>query len=496
MFEAERQRILDSCTRWIPNDGQLGYIETWSYGDSHATASSHFRKGSLRDSQMNDWLQQKGEFAIPHTHDLDDATGSIRLLLCERLGWRPPGFSMSRRSFLSMEALFDLPPEALPVMTKDAGGEYSSFKYDEKGVLASMSVTVKLPQMFQLGNLGLTLTHSFKTRITLAFMYGWHVFADQNQVTGDPVFPHVHNMQETIRSSALLWTHPLLIPVVLLQEHVCRADMMLESLEPRVRWIEQDLGVTKAARLVTSTTGISPEVKELMTDEEGRMEVMTRLNTAATDVINTSKVLKWDRRYCKFLRQACEGIRSSEVHSPVDVEKGLEGFLSYLEGQVGSAADFGESMRLRLDIQLNVLYNFISHAGNELNSKIAAAAGLDSAAVKTLAFVTAVFLPPQFVAAMFSMTMFNWQTSTSNGSPEEAAGESAVTPSFWIYWAVTIPLTLFIMVGWWVWWQYQRQYYARGFPGTKQDGDTRTSQTPILSLGLKGPFVRRKKSSP
>ena len=44
------------------------------------------------------------------------------------------------------------------------------------------------------------------------------------------------------------------------------------------------------------------------------------------------------------------------------------------------------------------LYNFVAQAESSLSSRIAAAAGLDSSAMKTLAFVTTVFLPPTFVA--------------------------------------------------------------------------------------------------
>jgi Mg2+ and Co2+ transporter CorA len=48
------------------------------------------------------------------------------------------------------------------------------------------------------------------------------------------------------------------------------------------------------------------------------------------------------------------------------------------------------------------LYNFVAQADSGLNSRVAAAAGLDSAAMKTLAFVTTVFLPPTFVAVSIS----------------------------------------------------------------------------------------------
>lgn len=44
------------------------------------------------------------------------------------------------------------------------------------------------------------------------------------------------------------------------------------------------------------------------------------------------------------------------------------------------------------------LYNFVAQSDNSLNAKIATQTGLDGAAMKTLAFVTMLFLPPTFVA--------------------------------------------------------------------------------------------------
>ena len=72
---------------------------------------------------------------------------------------------------------------------------------------------------------------------------------------------------------------------------------------------------------------------------------------------------------------------------------------------------------------------------------IALASKHDSTSMKTLAAVTVVFLPGTFVASLFSMSMFDWQ----------ANAESVLTSRFWIYWAVTIPLTLATICAWYLW---------------------------------------------
>jgi hypothetical protein len=54
------------------------------------------------------------------------------------------------------------------------------------------------------------------------------------------------------------------------------------------------------------------------------------------------------------------------------------------------------------------------------------------------------------------MSMFSWSQSSS-----DTQGESVVSNKFWIYWAVTVPLTLLVMVLWRVWWLWQERNYQR-----------------------------------
>jgi len=63
--------------------------------------------------------------------------------------------------------------------------------------------------------------------------------------------------------------------------------------------------------------------------------------------------------------------------------------------------------------------------------------------MKTIAILTIVFLPGTFVASLFSTDMFDW--NTENGSIPK------VSKYIWIYWVVTVPLTLLVMITWAVW---------------------------------------------
>ena len=66
----------------------------------------------------------------------------------------------------------------------------------------------------------------------------------------------------------------------------------------------------------------------------------------------------------------------------------------------------------------------------------------DSKSMKAIAAVTMCFLPGTFVSSLFAMPMFNWDASGSARS---------IDRHFWIYWAVTLPLTVVVIVVWLAW---------------------------------------------
>jgi hypothetical protein len=80
--------------------------------------------------------------------------------------------------------------------------------------------------------------------------------------------------------------------------------------------------------------------------------------------------------------------------------------------------------------------------------KLAHASKRDSAAMKTISLLGAIFFPGAYLASVFSMTFFNFQ----NPGP-------VVNNRFWIYWAITIPVTIFIVGIWHVWEKRRERKY-------------------------------------
>ena len=116
-----------------------------------------------------------------------------------------------------------------------------------------------------------------------------------------------------------------------------------------------------------------------------------------------------------------------------------------------------ESLTNPTDHLLTQLFNLIAQreakvgiAVAEDSRTLASASKEDSTAMKTLAAVTVVFLPGTFVASFFAMPLFEWN----------AVGDGIfVSKRFWVYWAVTVPLTCLTLVVWVLWTRRQARVH-------------------------------------
>lgn len=100
--------------------------------------------------------------------------------------------------------------------------------------------------------------------------------------------------------------------------------------------------------------------------------------------------------------------------------------------------------------------------------RLAHAAKRDSTSMKILSLLGAIFLPATYLASIFSMSFFDFipddggnppSVSSSSSSPTDPAEPtpwSPVSPMLWIYFAITVPITLAIVVVW-RWWDRRRE---------------------------------------
>lgn len=105
--------------------------------------------------------------------------------------------------------------------------------------------------------------------------------------------------------------------------------------------------------------------------------------------------------------------------------------------------------------------------------RLAHASKRDSTAMKTLSLLGAIFLPGTFLSSVFSMTFFQFDVRKSQilSRPHRTflsnfklmnivAANSEVSQELWIYFAVTIPLTVAIVGAWWLLDRRREKAYA------------------------------------
>jgi Mg2+ and Co2+ transporter CorA len=97
------------------------------------------------------------------------------------------------------------------------------------------------------------------------------------------------------------------------------------------------------------------------------------------------------------------------------------------------------SERLLNEIQL--AFHVVLQYDSGTSVTIAKATREDSEAMKTIATLTLVFLPPTFVSTIFGMTFFNFDADMG----------WSVSDMFWVYWACAIPMTLTTIGLWYKW---------------------------------------------
>lgn len=83
----------------------------------------------------------------------------------------------------------------------------------------------------------------------------------------------------------------------------------------------------------------------------------------------------------------------------------------------------------RIQNQIQLAYN-LTAAG------LAEATRKDSQAMIAIAFITLVFLPPTFISTVFSTSFFDFGDG------------GIVSRKFWVYWVVTVPITVFVNYLW------------------------------------------------
>ncbi|PVH70525.1 hypothetical protein DL98DRAFT_436891, partial [Cadophora sp. DSE1049] len=377
----------------------------------------------LQDSEISEWLRHGGAYIPPAPNPGASLHhGTVRLLICERLYYDPLSFSMSRKSYLNVERAFNLSPATLPSFSIDSGiySQYKTYDRDDPEKVTRLSVVMKFPQKFQLANYGLSITHDISTATTTALIHGTgallrsadYNFWEESQSDG---------ILKLIQSSWVLWPHPMLLPTLLLNHHLSRMERFTFTvLSGKLTGIQDQLGVTRAGRLSGKTGAVQDIVgdKTINQVKLNMRDLTSDMSSLATDIAWFSHTSQWQCDCAEFLDKVMTDWTNFVPHNLLGRSNEIQEWIGYAISSAKTLNSHNNSLGDVMQSELSVLYSLVAQIDNRLNAKMSASSNRDSTAMKTLAFITTLFLPGTFVAVsthcQISMTNFLFSGSCAD----------------------------------------------------------------------------------
>jgi hypothetical protein len=497
MYTAQRQSLLRHF-KWRPEEHQgLYFIETTD------EEPARLRHGYLADEDVDDWVRANVspqvrshkksiradglKSCLPGSPPLKSKSGGFRLLLCERSkllqeASLPRELPMSLASFNPVEDAFRLTPATVQALF-DKSGTYSRFTEHDAATNEVKYLKVLIQRRRKLGvaDCVLSLSHFCVTGWTYGFLCGEGVVHSSQTINFRPLRPV---LLELLDPCLPLKSHVLLIPTMLLKVYTHRIKVFLERHIVRLDQLEEEIGVARPCRVK------NPPSLEDWPNGINIKKVTIGLHSTGTELYYFNRTCLWTYECFEFL---CKLSTECPEYTNLDcaTDREMRQALEYETTRMKWIGRTVETSKERVEAQLNVLYSAASQKENaiaikysqiaqeqnerslrdaQMNTRIATSTKQDSIAMITFTFITALFLPGTYVSSLFSMSMFDWLPSDDDG------GETPrVSTKFYVYWCITVPLTVLVMVGWLVWyrradraWQKETGYRLNDNAGANQ----------------------------
>ncbi|KAF3011359.1 hypothetical protein E8E14_008126 [Neopestalotiopsis sp. 37M] len=443
------------------------YLEAWQYGDDLDPLTRSLTIKSLDESDLGSWVWRRDAFATSSGSSRHGRlSGGLRVL-----------FTQS-----NVQLRYDIPS----VLVKTQVLEVLQLPPH------TFSLIFRTPSnTFQIG--GYAVTHDFDTAITTALILGDCFELDRynTRVGSKAPLTKLEEFVSQVRDCGHLWSHPLLVPCLLLGTHARLVrSYILTQTTPTVTALERVIGVTRTDQRLEDTAlqkafqigGVYAEqdaalvnrlTGKLFVDDRLQREeakILTQLiNTITKKIIYLKRSPQWDMDCVKFLRRILDESQRLSKHPSVPAQTFRE-TLDYVESYSEICAEVAQTCEARVQLHLNILYTSVAQDDGQTSAQLAAAAGRDSTSMKIIALITAAYLPATFVATLFSMGMFEWKSSSPD-TDGAGAESSSISPDFWMYWAVTIPLTVITLAGWGAWWEFEKRRFDDKSPVKNRPSD-------------------------
>ncbi|KAL5629046.1 hypothetical protein BROUX41_002437 [Berkeleyomyces rouxiae] len=425
--------LLEEC---VEVDEKTQYLEILNYKASLSTGSTR-QTHPLSQEDLHSFLWREGAFdpqdSLPREHKGEKPFSGLRLVNANT--FKSHHISLKRAEYKNMMEAFRLPLRALEGTC--TVGPFFWTGMEGRGANRCFQIMCRKSDVLKKGKTRgweLMLSYNFSTRITSGYLK-----------TTPSAKPEQIMKLLMAESTAPSLAHPFVLPMLILSLNELSSEN--DDRQRQARELLRQLENAIAGR----------EDADIKADhvKDGRFLILEQINRDLYECV--CKVLwKRPRAYLSMLAEVSSGLKRwwSVVEPSVrnnediaDLQESMVSKVNFHAVKLRGIESYAATSLERLRVQRESLYNIIAQRESKLNlvmareqKIIANASKRDGTTMKTLSILGAIFLPGTYLASVFSMTFFNFQDS----------GVPKVSKDVWMYFALTIPITIFVVTAWFV----------------------------------------------
>ncbi|KAJ4328351.1 hypothetical protein N0V84_001222 [Fusarium piperis] len=230
--------------------------------------------------------------------------------------------------------------------------------------------------------------------------------------------------------------HPMLLPTLLADMERERQVGLLRKSSVKMDQLTVDLTINKGVEGPDAASQLnqSKEIVELWQDmsylKNGLQNWQRQLQNMSIHLGQSFNTMSQDpARYDAHVQESLENLEVPGIR----IQKRLDELIDEYDEHIRDCAAVAEGLNLAMSMDTRTTNQEIANSSLEVSTL----AQKDGSLMKSIAFLTMIFLPATFTSTFFSMDFFDWPK----------AADAIGTGYIWVYFVVAAVLTL-ITVGW------------------------------------------------
>ncbi|OLN86525.1 hypothetical protein CCHL11_10282 [Colletotrichum chlorophyti] len=426
------------------------YVEILNYSDPFYNSCEQH---PLTMDEFDNFLHRRGAFEPAKVKEGTTLLSGIRLVLQKNAKHKdtfaPHTISFTPDAYESMVRVMRLPFRAIEGTSVVGPFFWCDFDQDDED--PTLQIVFRKSDVRKKGKTRgweLMLSHRFSTGITSGY------------VKGTPSSDIVTAIEHLVSCTHQVG-HPMLLPVIILSHDLSsRNDEKQRDARDWLRRLEHAVSMRNEI-----------EDEEGYVSKDGYLDV----DAISRDLVECHSQVLWKRpqAYQEIVKEMeaalakfKAGVPAERNTSSVDkLHRSMLARLDFYKAKLKGIENYQATTLERLHIQRSAglltcrvrlfgkaiadgatqLYNLLNQRESKIQfqmageqRRLAHASKRDSTAMKTISLLGAVFLPGTFLASVFSMTFFDFGRDA----------DPVISKELWVYFAITVPLTVVIVVGW------------------------------------------------